>query len=180
MLDLERPVVLHLEPHFFPEHKSERVQIRYGPFTVPGSGVDNGMKEFNTRDAKPPCRDCMILWMQAGLEFQDGGYAGVKEGMWLHHTVLQNDGKDGLRSCERKKGKERQRFFASGNERTVVDLSANGWVTSLSRVCENGHLIRKQDAENRLLVRRRRYYLHGHRTYERVRRGANSCTDDHL
>lgn len=131
LLVIEKPVVSHLEPHFFPEHKSERVQIRYGPFRVPGSGQDNGMKSFKTRDAKAPCHDCMILWMQAGLEFEDGAYAGVNEGMWLHHTVLQNNRNNGLRTC-RKEGKER--FFASGNERTVLDLSANGYVISPTTV----------------------------------------------
>jgi hypothetical protein len=68
----------------------------------------------------------MIVWMQAGLEYLDRRYAGVEEGMWLHHTVLHNDAKAAVHNCD--KEKRRQRFFASGNERSVVDLSGNGYV----------------------------------------------------
>jgi hypothetical protein len=81
------------------------------------------MKSIKMRDVKMPCRECSIFWMQAGLEFWDGRYAGPKEGMWLHHTVLRNEGREATKSC---KMGGTERFFASGNERTVVDLGSNG------------------------------------------------------
>jgi hypothetical protein len=46
--------------------------IEYGPFTVPGSGQDMGMKGFKIADAKAPCDECLITWMRAGLEYSDG------------------------------------------------------------------------------------------------------------
>ncbi|KAE9376218.1 hypothetical protein N431DRAFT_404411 [Stipitochalara longipes BDJ] len=114
----------HQQPEFFPEYQSQRVKIRYGPFTVPRSGHDNGMKNFITSDARAPCENCVIVWMQAGLEFLDGKQAGVKEKMWLHHTVLVNTANQAVHNCD--KAMRRQRFFASGNERSVMDLSGNG------------------------------------------------------
>jgi hypothetical protein len=68
--------------------------------------------------------------MQAGLEYLDGKDASVEEGMWLHHTVLHNDARTALHNCN--KSNRRQRFFASGNERTAVDLSSNGYVMAPS------------------------------------------------
>jgi hypothetical protein len=64
--------------------------------------------------------------MQAGLEYLDGTDASVDKGMWLHHTVLHNEARTALHNCD--KSNRRQRFFASGNERTAVDLSSNGYV----------------------------------------------------
>lgn len=110
------------------------MKIRYGPFTVPGSSDDNGMKNFVTRDAKSPCENCVILWMQADLEFIDGKQAVVGDGMWLHHTVLHNTANPAVHNCD--KAKRRQRFFASGNERSVVDLTSNGYAVSDSILSE--------------------------------------------
>jgi hypothetical protein len=33
-----------------------------------------------------PCSDCMILGMNAGLEYPDGKDANTDTGMWLHHV----------------------------------------------------------------------------------------------
>lgn len=90
---------------------------------VHGSGTDNGMKNFNTRDATTPCQGCVIVWMHAELEYLDGKTAGVEDGMWLHHTVQMNLGRNAVKNC---KDGQKERFFASGNEKTVADLSANG------------------------------------------------------
>lgn len=101
------------------------------------------MKDFKTRDAQAPCQDCVIVWMKAGLEFLDGRAASVAEGMWLHHTVLNNEANTALHNCD--KARRRQRFFASGNEMSIVDLSGNGYavhviillLTSLLRRAEH-------------------------------------------
>jgi hypothetical protein len=70
----------------------------------------------------------MIVWMQADLEFLEDEHVGAEEGMWLHHTVLHNEANGALHNCD--KAKRRQRFFATGNERSVVDLSVNGYAVS--------------------------------------------------
>jgi hypothetical protein len=60
--------------------------------------------------------------MQAGIEYTDGSDASAENGMWLHHVVFQNfDRQDPM--CLKRRS---ERFFASGNERTAVDLAANG------------------------------------------------------
>jgi hypothetical protein len=33
-----------------------------------------------------PCSDCMILGMNAGLEYDDGADANTNTLMWLHHV----------------------------------------------------------------------------------------------
>ena len=48
-----------------------------------------------------PCNDCMILGMNAGLEYPEGADANTDTMMWLHHMVMFNIGKgayDGKRS----------------------------------------------------------------------------------
>src|SRR6202044_1587370 len=54
------PNVTTLKAQFFPEHKSQRVMIRYGPFTAPPMSEHNGMKDFNQRVAQMPCPDCLV------------------------------------------------------------------------------------------------------------------------
>jgi hypothetical protein len=88
------------------------------------------MRDFEIREAKAPCQDCMIVWMQADVDFLEDEHAGAEEGMWLHHTVLRNEANEALHNCD--KAKRRQKFFASGNERSVMDLSLNGYAVSHS------------------------------------------------
>lgn len=71
------PNVTILKAQFFPEHKSQRVMIRYGPFTVPPISEDNGMKNFDQMAAQVPCTDCLVTWMQAGLTYEDGSEANA-------------------------------------------------------------------------------------------------------
>lgn len=33
-----------------------------------------------------PCGDCVLVGMNAGLEYPDGRDANTKEGLWLHHV----------------------------------------------------------------------------------------------
>jgi hypothetical protein len=131
--------VTHLEPEFFQEYGSQRVQIKYGPFTVPGFTVDNGMRNFGLDDAQLPCHGCLITWMQADLEFADGSSANAATGMWLHHTVFMNLGRPAVKSC----GSGRERFFASGNERTVMDCTHEGCAPEIPRT----RMPRNTDAE---------------------------------
>jgi len=115
--------VTTLTPQFFPEHHSVRVKISHGPYTVPPMMVDNGMKNFNEKSLHLPCTDCLITWMQAGLEYPDGTTANADTGMWLHHTVLSNSMRESVVCPSMKYG---DRFFASGNERTPINICASG------------------------------------------------------
>lgn len=64
----------------------------------------------------------MIVSMLAGLEYTDGSNADADTDMWMHHVVFQNlNRQDSM--CDNIGG---ERFFASGNERTLIDLSSNG------------------------------------------------------
>jgi hypothetical protein len=110
-----------LEPMHFKEFGSKRVLIRYGPYKVPPSTESHGMKEFNTESTQKPCEDCYIIGLQAGLEYMNGSRANTNTGMWLHHAVLYDFGRQDI-AC----GTMPYRFFASGNERTRLDMSLNG------------------------------------------------------
>lgn len=71
------PNVTVLKAQFFPEHKSQRVMIRYGPFTAPPMSEHNGMKNFDQMAAQMPCTDCLVTWVQAGLRYEDGTEANA-------------------------------------------------------------------------------------------------------
>ncbi|KAK5133623.1 hypothetical protein LTR08_007571 [Meristemomyces frigidus] len=113
-----------LEPaQFFPRHNSQRVKIRHGPFTVASMDVNNGMADFQQENVQMPCTDCIITWMQAGLEYPNGTVANADTNLWLHHTVFWNMNRTsavcpGLDNLDT--------FFASGNERTPANICANG------------------------------------------------------
>ncbi|CAI4219880.1 unnamed protein product [Parascedosporium putredinis] len=111
-----------LEPAQNRELGAQRLKFRYGPLLVPGVHDPDtmGMKEFQGF-IQPPCTDCYITHYQAGLEFEDGTNANAHTGMWLHHTVLFDlSQQDPM--CE----EAPIRLFASGNERSPIDLSING------------------------------------------------------
>ncbi|KAF2665986.1 hypothetical protein BT63DRAFT_46045 [Microthyrium microscopicum] len=110
-----------LEPLHFKEYGAKRVLMRYGPYTVPSSKEAHGMKEFNDQAAEKPCTDCYITGLRAGLEYPNGTVANTNTGMWLHHAVLYDFGRQDL-ACATMP----YRFFASGNERSRLDLSING------------------------------------------------------
>jgi hypothetical protein len=124
----DNPDITYLEPQYFKDYKSERVQIKYGPYEVPSSDIDNGMKNYVEKAATLPCQDCLITWMQVDLVYPDGTTANANTGMWLHHTVLTDTGKQDVKGCKY----HGERFFASGNERTVVDISMKGYALSIS------------------------------------------------
>lgn len=117
-----------MEPQFFKDMGSKRVKIAYGPYMAPSASEQNGMKTFLDRNAMKPCSDCLITYMQASLQYPNGSNANADTGMWLHHGVLLDTAQEDA-VCP--KGIEGlpvapNRFFASGNERTPVNLCANG------------------------------------------------------
>ena len=73
-----------------------------------------------------PCHDCLITWMHATLEHADGTTANADTGLWLHHTLLVNLDAENTRGCGGDAGGRGERFFAAGNERSVIDLCRGG------------------------------------------------------
>lgn len=122
------PRTVELQPAYFPHFGSRRVRIKYGPYTV----LPSSMADFQEQQSTKPCENCLITFMQAGLEYSDGRYANADTGIWLHHVVQLDTAVDDT-VC----GKEvttsplaPNRFFASGNERSAVQMSAQGYTLS--------------------------------------------------
>jgi len=115
--------VTTLTPQFFTDQGSKRVKVTYGPFVVPPMNVNNGMKDFEYATVTFGCSDCTVTYMQAGLEYPNGTYANANTSLWLHHVVLYNTNNEDTVCGTNEPG---ERFFASGNERTPVNLCING------------------------------------------------------
>ena len=120
-------IVEQLPPRYFKDLQSRRTRIKYGPFTVPSSADQNGMKTFTNRNMTLPCHNCTVVSLQAGLEYTNGSYANADTGMWLHHAILVNMVRNET-SCP----SIPEISFASGNERTLLDFSLNGFVIHLA------------------------------------------------
>ncbi|KAK3626378.1 hypothetical protein LTR56_019853 [Elasticomyces elasticus] len=118
-VDAAEIITTNLTAQHFPELGSRRVKTTYGSHVVQSRKESDGMSQFQSAIA-PPCVDCTITFMQAGLEYLDGTTADATTDMWMHHVVLLNRGrKDSVCAAM-----PAQRFFASGNERTAVDLTS--------------------------------------------------------
>lgn len=100
---------------------TKRVKVSYEPTVVPGIDVGTGMGGFYDRSTFLPCTDCLLLSIHGDLEFLNGTVADASSGMWLHHAVFVNKNRKDT-TCREQTS---QRFFATGNERTLVDLTAN-------------------------------------------------------
>lgn len=108
--------------------------IDYGPFTIPaGEGEPHnhhtaGMIENQVDwDVQKPCTDCKLIAITPDLVYTNGSEANIEDGPMLHHTMLTADG--GGKSDATCGGQFPfttlgERFFASGNERTAVDLTS--------------------------------------------------------
>jgi hypothetical protein len=120
---MENPNMTMETAQFFPNHNSKRVKIRYGPFTVPPISVDSGMKKWAVPVTQKPCTDCLITWIRAGLEYPNGTVANADTGLWLHHTTFSNTEATSIVCPQARLG---DIFFASGNERTPINICANG------------------------------------------------------
>lgn len=103
-------------------------KVRYGPYRVPGIserniefdmlGVAGMTNTFELNPLKPCDVDCILLSMQAGLEYSNGTQVpSSKEGAILHHTVVVNRG---IQVWDATCGKQSEHIFESGNERSVI------------------------------------------------------------
>jgi hypothetical protein len=80
-------------PHI---ENSKTVKIRYGPYKVPSAARKNLVGESGTLFNWPevnvarPCKgECVLLSMEADLEYADGSNANTNNGMWLHHVCIR-------------------------------------------------------------------------------------------
>ena len=64
---------------------SKTIKLRYGPYKVSKASM-----VWNNIDVSvdKPCQDCMIIGMNAGLEYPNGTNANIDSGMWLHHVSI--------------------------------------------------------------------------------------------
>lgn len=107
--------------------------IDYGPYTIPpGNGDPHdhenaGMitNQIVSNIAKP-CTGCTIIGVTPDLVYTDGTKAVITDGPMLHHAMFaaQSSGKSDVTCAGKGPGLLGERFFASGDERTKVDLTS--------------------------------------------------------
>lgn len=124
-------------------HTTNVTTVRYGPFTIPGGTMDMpGMIENRILlGVAKPCIGCYITSMTPDLVYADGSNANVNTGAMLHHTVLASAFRPDPTCGGNLLGLIGQRFFASGNERTVVEVPPGygyyvGWLDSWNMVVD--------------------------------------------
>jgi hypothetical protein len=105
-----------------------RRKVRYGPYRIPPTsernveydmlGVSGMTNTFELNPLKPCETDCILLAMQASLEYGDGTEVPSNtSGAMLHHTVVVNRG---VKVWDATCGKNSEHIFESGNERSVI------------------------------------------------------------
>jgi hypothetical protein len=107
--------------------------IDYGPYTIPAGNGDphdhDGMGEIPNKivtNVAKPCTGCTIIGATPDLVYTDGTKATISQGPMLHHAVwsAQSSGKSDATCGSSGPGLLGERFFASGDERTAVDLTS--------------------------------------------------------
>ncbi len=91
--------------------------IDYGPFDVPPGGM-----QTTRSDVPRPCSDCYLVAMVPDLVYANGQIANFDTKAMLHHVVLFNAEATDTTCPNTGVGHLGQRFFASGNERTIFSL----------------------------------------------------------
>jgi hypothetical protein len=107
--------------------------IDYGPWTIPaGSGDPHAHESMGmiTNDIDfnitKPCTGCDIIAITPELVYAEGTEANLSTGPMLHHFLFAatGNGKRDLVCGSSGSGALGERFFASGNERTAIDVSS--------------------------------------------------------
>jgi hypothetical protein len=107
--------------------------IDYGPYTIPAGGGDPhdhhsmGMIQNQiVNNISKPCTGCTIIGITPDLVYENGTRANITEGPMLHHAMFtaQSSGKADVTCAGKGPGLLGERFFASGNERTPIDLQS--------------------------------------------------------
>jgi hypothetical protein len=110
---------------------AKRVKIRYGPFRIPPQQEKNfnklaySMEGVSTSfrfNIKRPCdKECMLLSVDAGIEYADGTPADITTGAIFHHSVLLNVGPTIIEpTCNQP---FLENVFMSGNEKTPTNYA---------------------------------------------------------
>lgn len=106
----------------------QQTVVQYGPYTAQAAPEGDHWHSGNQiqNNVEKPCDNCYITSMTAALTDLSGNDVGVSEGLQLHHMVLFNRQKTDP-TCQ--VGLPiplgllfGQRFFASGDERTVMEF----------------------------------------------------------
>ena len=107
--------------------------IDYGPYTIPaGNGDPHDHDEAGmitnqiVSNIAKPCTGCTIIGVTPDLVYTSGAKATITEGPMLHHAMFaaQSSGKSDATCAGKGPGLLGERFFASGDERTPVDLTS--------------------------------------------------------
>lgn len=102
--------------------------VQYGPYTaqVAPQNPDGTHGHWHSGNqfafgVEKPCNNCYITSMKADLVVPDGSSVGRRDDLQLHHMVLFNtDAGRSDATCAFPLGLLGQRFFASGDERTLI------------------------------------------------------------
>jgi hypothetical protein len=108
-----------------PAASAETRTVSYGPFTIPAGTMDDpGMINNKLQFAvKRPCSDCYITRFTPDLiDAKTGQSTNMDDGPMLHHAVWTSQWRSDATCGGTWLGLAGQRFFASGNERSVVDF----------------------------------------------------------
>jgi hypothetical protein len=107
--------------------------IDYGPYTIPaGSGDPHDHENAGmisnqiVGNIAKPCTGCSIIGVTPDLVYTDGTRATISQGPMLHHAMFaaQSSGKSDVTCAGKGPGLLGERFFASGDERTAIDLTS--------------------------------------------------------
>lgn len=97
-----------------------QTRAEYGVYDVPAS-VGGETAKFRSIFSMP-CTDCVITRAEVQLVLKGGKSAKVESGVRLHHVVFSNPSRNDSLCQARQDG---ERFFASGDERGLLDLRAS-------------------------------------------------------
>lgn len=109
------------------------VTREYGPYTIPAGNGDphdhEAMGHIENQIAnniQKPCSGCTIISMTPDLVYTNGTKATISDGPMLHHAMLtaSGGGKADSTCAGTTVGMLGQRFFASGDERTPIDMTS--------------------------------------------------------
>jgi len=110
---------------------AETTTTEYGPYEIPAGSGDpadkEGMGHIHNKiefNVEKPCANCTLTGITPDLVFEGGEEANIEVGPALHHVVFfaSGGGKEDVTCGKSGPGALGERFFASGNERTAVDL----------------------------------------------------------
>jgi hypothetical protein len=107
--------------------------IEYGPYTIPAGNGDphdhdnmGHLENVIVTNIAKPCTGCTLIGVTPDLVYTDGTRATISNGPMLHHAMFsaQSSGKSDVTCAGKGPGLLGERFFASGDERTAIDLQS--------------------------------------------------------